>query len=381
MRICLLGLDNLPLLAPEYPARTIGGESVQQVLLGRAFAQRGHEVHMVVADVGQPDGWVQDGIRLWKAYRFDAGLPVVRFVHPRWTSVWAALARADCDVYYTSCAGMHVGLLAFFCQSRGKPFVYRVASDAECEPRLTRIRLARDRWLYRYGRSHAHTVLVQSVEQARALELNSGLQGRVASMLVEKPDRPPEARDIDVLWIANLLEVKRPDRIIELARAMPKKRFHIAGGKLACSAELYETTKRAAAALPNVTFHGYLPYKQANALYRRARVFVNTSDLEGFPNAYLQAWASGTPVVTAIDPDNVIRRERLGTWIVDWRRLPEAVSALLDDPAKLEATSARCRDYIEREYGDDMILAPYLEVLETARASGTRPVTALSSLS
>jgi len=33
MKICLLGLDNLPVLAPEYREHTVGGESVQQTLL------------------------------------------------------------------------------------------------------------------------------------------------------------------------------------------------------------------------------------------------------------------------------------------------------------------------------------------------------------
>lgn len=377
MRICFLGMDNLPLLAPDYPVRTIGGESVQQVLLARALARRGHEVHMIVADAGQPDGAIFEGIRVWKAYRFDAGLPVLRFVHPRWTSLWAALTRADCEVHYNSCAGMHVGLLALFCQSHHRQFVYRVASDSECDARLGRIRFARDRWLYTYGRRRAHTVLVQSIEQGLALAAYDGQKSRIAGMLVERPNPPPDTRDIDVLWIANILEVKRPDRILDLARAMPERSFHLAGGKLAAEAELYETTVRAAAALPNVTFHGRLPYAQANALYRRARVFVNTSDLEGFPNTYLQAWAAGVPVVTAIDPDNVIRRERLGAWIVDWHRVPEQVAALLDDPAELNETSARCLAYIEREYGEDKVLAPYLEAFEAARATANNTAVAV----
>ena len=39
MKICLLGLDNLPVLAPEYREHTVGGESVQQTLLARALAR------------------------------------------------------------------------------------------------------------------------------------------------------------------------------------------------------------------------------------------------------------------------------------------------------------------------------------------------------
>src|SRR5687768_17852854 len=89
MKICFVGLDNLPVLAPEYREHYIGGESVQQTLLARALARRGHQVTMVVGDYGQADGARWDSIRTWKAYPADAGIPVLRFIHPRWTGLWA----------------------------------------------------------------------------------------------------------------------------------------------------------------------------------------------------------------------------------------------------------------------------------------------------
>jgi hypothetical protein len=67
MRICLLGLDNLALLAPEFQSHTVAGEGVQQTLLGRALARRGNDVSMVTWDHGQPNGREWDGIRVFKA--------------------------------------------------------------------------------------------------------------------------------------------------------------------------------------------------------------------------------------------------------------------------------------------------------------------------
>ena len=63
MKICLVGLDNLPLLVPEYRQHVIGGESVQQTLLARALARRGLDVSTVVLDYGQIDGAQWDGPR------------------------------------------------------------------------------------------------------------------------------------------------------------------------------------------------------------------------------------------------------------------------------------------------------------------------------
>src|SRR5436190_7212649 len=104
MNICLVGLDNLPVLAPEFREHVIGGESVQQTLLARALSRRGHRVTMVTADYGQQDGACWSSVQVFKAYRPESGIPVLRFIHPRWSGIWSALARADADVYYTSCA-------------------------------------------------------------------------------------------------------------------------------------------------------------------------------------------------------------------------------------------------------------------------------------
>jgi glycosyltransferase involved in cell wall biosynthesis len=363
MKICLVGLDNLPVLAPEYRRHTIGGESVQQTLLGRALARRGHDVSMVVADYGQRDAAEWEAIRVFKAYRPDAGIPVLRFIHPRWTGMWSALTRADADLYYTSCAGMHVGLVALFCRRFRRRFVFRTASDTDCDGSRLLVRFARDRWLYTYGLRRADAILVQSASQAETLAHNYGLAGRVAGMLVEKV-KPAAARDIDVLWVSNIRRVKRPDRILELAEGLPEVKIHMLGGPLPGEETLFSEVNLTAKGKANVSFHGRLSYWDANELYGRARLLVNTSDVEGFPNSYLQAWIRGVPVVTLIDPDRVIEREGLGVAASSAAGIPDAINRLLRDPVAWKAASDRCRAFMSREYSDDKVLAAYLDTFE-----------------
>jgi glycosyltransferase involved in cell wall biosynthesis len=371
MKICLVGLDNLPLLDPQYSHHFIGGESVQQTLLGRALARRGLDVSMVVSDCGQIDGAQWDGIRVFKAYRPGAGLPVLRFIHPRWTGLWSALARADADIYYTSCAGMEVGLVAMFCRRFHRRLVFRTASDTDCDRSRLLVRFARDRWLYAYGLRRADAILVQSASQAETLARSYGLAGRVAGMLVETPP-PPTARDIDVLWVSNIRRLKRPDRILELAGRMPEVKIHMVGGPISGEEALFQEIANMAATKSNVMFHGRLPYQDGNDLYGRARVLVNTSDVEGFPNSYLQSWIRGVPVVTLIDPDGVIEREGLGIAAMYPAQMLDAVRFLLGDPAAWKAASIRCRMFMAREYGEEKVLAAYFdtfaEVMRIERA-------------
>ncbi|MGH8707868.1 MAG: glycosyltransferase family 4 protein [Burkholderiales bacterium] len=361
MKICLVGATNLAVLAPEeYGHHTIGGEAVQQTLLARALARRGHDVSMAGEDYGQPDGAEWDSIRVFKTYPPRAGVPVLRFIHPRWTGTWSALSRADAELYYVSEAGMHVGLVAAFCRRLRRRFVFRTASDADCDPSRLMVRFARDRWLYAFGLRRADAILVQSSAQAKSLWRNYGLASRVAGMLVEQP-LPVATRDIDVLWVGTLRSVKRPDRVLELAGKLPKARIHMVGGAVAGEKGLFREIQRAAATRANLFFHGHLSYQDTNRLYGRARLLLNTSDVEGFPNSYLQAWVRGVPVVTLIDPDRVIEREELGIAAAGPAQIADAVHRLLDDPRAWRAASDRCRGFMAREYGEDRILAAYLE--------------------
>lgn len=366
--ICFFGLANLPVLAPGFGEHGIGGEQVQHALLGKALVERGYRVSMVVGDYGQPDGAIWSGITTYKAFKPDEGIPVLRFVHPRWTRMWSALKRANADIYYASSAGMHIGLIALFCRMHGKKMVYRVAHDNDCNPEAVKVlvKYARDRFLYRLGVNRVDAVLVQSEQQKSALVKHYGLDSHIASMLVTPhAPRTEVERDIDVLWVNNLRQFKRPDIVLKLAEAMPHLRFHMIGGEENGFADLYAEVKRRAARLPNLVYHDRVPYSEVNRFYERAKVFINTSDSEGFPNSFLQAWIRGAPVISFFDPDGVIRRNGLGLAVDSTEKMAEGIQRLVSDPAAREAIARDCIRYMQSHYDADVILAPYRKTFDS----------------
>lgn len=368
MKICFLGLENLPVLAPEFNHHGIGGEEVQHTLLAKSLARRGHDVCMVVYDYGQEDQARWDQVTTYKAYRASAGIPVLRFVHPRWTGIWQALKRADADLYYVSCAGMHLGLVALFCKVYRRKWVFRVAHDSDCEPDQLLVQYWRDKKLYEYGLRRSPAILVQTQRQQQAILDNYGLASRQVGMLVDFPRQRHafDGRHIDVLWVNNLRQFKRPDLFLALARRLPDLQFHMIGGPQPGFESMYEDIRRQANDIANLHFHGRVPYHAMDQKYGRARVFVNTSDSEGFPNAFLQAWARGTPVVSFFDPDRLIERERLGHAAQSLDDMALAVATLHRDPDQWRAVSARCVAYMARVFDEDRILAPYLAVFDEA---------------
>jgi glycosyltransferase involved in cell wall biosynthesis len=365
--ICFVGLENIPVLAAEYNQHRIGGEQVQQTLLAKALVRRGYHVSMVVGDYGQHEGQVWEGVVTYRAYKLSAGIPVFRFIYPRWTGMWSALKRADADIYYVSCAGSRVGLVAMFAKRYGRKVVFRIASDSDCDPDKLLIRYWRDKKLYEYGLRKAETIFAQSKKQHEMLESNYGLNSQIVQMMVDgcEYDYGFNARDVPVLWVNNLLQLKRPDLMLELANMVPEQSMHMIGGPGGGFESLFYQIEEQADKIANLNFHGRVPYHDVNDYYERAKVFVNTSDIEGFPNSYLQSWVRGTPVVAFFDPDGIIEHEGLGKSVSTLEEMGEAVRMLTTDVSAWQAASDRCKAFMEREYNKDKILAPYLEAFQS----------------
>jgi glycosyltransferase involved in cell wall biosynthesis len=363
--ICFVGADNYPVLNPEYRNHYIGGESVQQTLLAKAFVDLDYDVSMVVIDSGQPDAELIDGIRVYKSYRPEAGIPVFRFLHPRFTALWQALKRADADIYYQSCAGVATGFVAWFCRQYQRKLVFRVAHDTDLMPGQQLIRYRRDKKIFEYGLRHADLVINQSRQQQTLLRENYELEGPELNMVVQLPEADAEySRDIDVLWVNNLRPFKRPDLALDLAMKLPGIRMVMIGGPCQGYEDLFEEIRQRAEGISNLDFKGYVPYQEVNVYYARARIFVNTSDSEGFPNSFLQSWVRGMPVFSFFDPDGIIMRERLGVSPAGVDQMALEVSELLQNPARMSELSTHVARFALDHYSPKAVASRYHEFIQ-----------------
>src|SRR6187549_2679762 len=354
-RICIVGLDSYGMLSGEENPKYIGGESIQHVLLARAWRDLGHDVSIIVHDEGQGARREHDGITAIAAHSRQGGIPGLRFFHPRATRLVSALIAADADTYFQSPAGAYTGITGWFCRATGRRFIFRIASDSDCEKEHGRIQFWRDRKLYNYGLRCANVIASQTEFQAQMLRENHGLESTVVNMMVELPRPGAEVR--------NLRALKRPELALELARQLPEVRFTLAGGPMPGGETYYEDVMAAAARLPNVTMLGAVRYADTAGLFDRAKVFLNTSSIEGFPNTFLQAWIRGVPVVTFFDPDSLVQRLSLGKAAISVDDMRESIRNLLENDADRQLIGRRAREFATREYTTG-VAARYLELLE-----------------
>jgi hypothetical protein len=72
---------------------------------------------------------------------------------------------------------------------------------------------------------------------------------------------------------------------------------------------------REAASCPNLRFIESVPYHRIQDHYDRARIFVNTSEWEGWPNSFIQAGLGRAALLSlAVNPDGLFEKFRLGVW-------------------------------------------------------------------
>lgn len=353
-----------------------GGVERQTAMLARWLAQRGLTTSLVVWNEGQPQTTVIDGVRVIALCSPRDGVRGLRFFHPRWTSLSRALREADAEVYYHNCAEYVTGQIALWCRRHQRRFVYSVASDPECDPRLRMLPHLRERVLFRYGLRHADRIIVQTRQQHDQLLRSWGLESVVLKMPVtyQPSARQPVSLQSPsrVVWVGRISREKRLDRLLAIAAQLPRITFEIAGAvddRFAAGHSLIEQAR----ARPNIRILGQVPRDRMQAVYLGATCLLCTSDYEGFPNTFLEAWARGVPVVSTIDPDGLIASHHLGYVAGTDADLARAIDRLDAAADEREAMGSRGRSYVQEHHAPEPALAAFEQTLRDVIAGARTP--------
>ncbi len=369
-RVCFFASYLWPSFA-EGDLGFAGGAEMQQAVLARGLAARGFEVSVATCDYGQGRRVEREGIVFHATHPPFAGLPVLRFFHPRLTGNLRALLAARADVIYERGSGMQAGLAHDVARATGAAFVFAAAHDHDARRAMPLVELPRDRWWYARAIRGADEVIAQTEAQRALFRAEWGRESTVIPNLVERPAAPADAgRPGAVLWLSTYKDAKRPDLVLELARRLPAVRFVMAGviPPPPLTRETYERVRAAAAALPNLEVRGHLPRHELPAFFAGGALFLHTSPAEGFPNTLLEAWAHGLPSLSVVDPDGIAAREGIGDTAGDADGLAAAIERAMADPEGRRARGGRARAYVERHHGPDGIVARVAGVLARAAA-------------
>ncbi len=325
---------------------------------------------MICMDYGQPDPITVEGVTVFKCHAPLQGLPVVRFFHPRLTGMWSALRRVDADIYYQRAASGITGVIGLFARRYGRRFVYAAACDLDLARDQTQKLFQRrggwrDRQLFQLGMKLADDVLAQHEGQARDCERWYGRAATLVPSCYAVPSGHCANPDGVVLWVSALRTGKRPELFLEMARRLPHLRFRMVGGPSAevGGESVFARIKEAAATIPNLEFAGFVPFVEIDAHFNAARVFVNTSDYEGFPNTFLQSWSRGIPTVSFCDTGSVLNEEPVVNVCGNLDEMAAQVDRLMKDDAYWRETGVRARTCYQKFHTPNAGMEVYERVL------------------
>jgi glycosyltransferase involved in cell wall biosynthesis len=305
VHVCFVSSNLYPVLTgADLPF--VGGAEVQQAIIVRALRRRGYRVSVLTRDHGVAPGARPEGIEIHTLPELAGrGIKGLRWLHPRLTDIVDALRRIDPDVVYFRAAGGPLAACAWYARRHGKRLLYAAASDSNFRLGAASRLEPREAWLYRAALRRCDAVLVQNQAQHELLRRHFGMEGIVVPNCYEEADVQPGRADGPVIWVGTVKPLKRPELFLELAARFPQRRFVLVGGDGIGGVEGQRYVAAIAArarALPNVEMTGFVPFAQVGRHYDGAAALVNTSEVEGFPNTFLQAWVRGIPTLSFVAP-------------------------------------------------------------------------------
>lgn len=369
--ICFVAMNIFPVLSGESSDELVGGAEVQQTLLIRALAADGFRVTVLTADHGQPEVVDSGDVRIHRVRSpGERGIKGLRFIHPHLTDVVSALRRIDPDIVYFRTAGFRAAAVAWYARLDGKPFVYACASDLELLADAKEPSTRRDACLFRLALRYADSVWVQNVRQRQLLKDNLGREGVILPNCYSESGAGAGAADGHVLWVGSVRPLKSPEVFIELARRHPTRRFRMVGGaghRDPTGPDYFERIRAIAATVPNLEFVGYVPFRDVGKHFDHACVLVNTSQTEGFPNTFLQAWIRGVPTLSFVNPE-VTAGESGTIACADLDELASGIGSLTG--ARWAQASAACKAHFGRVHSVDAALQGYRELFNRLARRG-----------
>jgi len=265
------------------------------------------------------------------------------------------LRKEQPDWCFWQCADHLWGPAAEIARWIGTRTVFSAMHDLDVQPRQAIMR--RKNWwpLYEWGLRRSDIIFVQHQGQRADLPPTWQLRTYLLPGIVPLPVtyRPHSERNGTVAWVAVIRPPKRPDLLIEIARRLPAVHFVVCG---APHYNLWDSGKMESImgelrSLPNVDYRGHVAPEQTLKVIGDASLLLSTSDGEGFPSVFLEAWAAGTPVVSLqIDPDHKIRNGELGVVADTVDGAVDAVCSLMRAAQRRQDMGTRARRHVEEAH-------------------------------
>lgn len=307
MKICFVSFFAYPLFNVNCSV-TFGGAEVQLFNLAQSIKNK-YEVSFIVGNFGQKKQEIYNNVKVFKSVRLGSKYGLFKKIKSVLIQLFV-MRESNADIYIKRAAGPEVGIIALYCMLFRKKFVYMTAGEIDCSGEYRR----KNKFLgllYEFGLKHADTLITQSKDHQRLLKDTYGLESFILNTGYNIPKSGSGSKEY-ILWVARLDKCKQPEIFLDLAKMFPEESFVMiapASSDLAYAQKI----QRKAKDVRNMQFISGVPFFKIDEYFKNAKIFINTSHYEGFPNTFVQAAMHGIPIVSLnVNPDLIFEKNNIG---------------------------------------------------------------------
>ncbi len=328
-----------------------GGIAVQMKFWGEALINKGYKVHSLT--------YRSDFV--CNEFHFHS-VPNIRSLNILLECIYAFKLIRKLKPRYVLMRGAHRALLPLSIVAKifKTDVIFFGASDMNFIPGKASVGNTINRKMYEKGLCKVPFIVTQNDFQKEKLLSYFNRESICIPNIWNLPSvHKNEPKCYDVVWIGNLRRLKRAEWVIELARQIPGLRFVIAGAPN--DLEYYNEIKQQADKLINLDFLGPISFDKTNEIVRKSNLLICTSEYEGFPNTFLQAWAAGLPVISTVNPNDIFDKYEIGVYCKNYSEILNAVTRLTSDIEVYSRITRNIVNYFENGHSPSQALSRLLE--------------------
>jgi len=267
------------------------------------------------------------------------------------------------NLLYQRVGFAYTGISAYYARKNNCRMIWHIASDNDVKPLQLGLKTMIqpfnyiDKKLLEYGIKNADLIIGQTKQQNELLKEN---YGRECDFIIPNvhPEPNGQIRKTDpvrVVWVSNLKPLKQPELFIQLAerfRDHQNVKFIMIGRQVRnkWQAKLESRMEK----LNNLEYLGEKPINDVNRILCESHILVNTSQYEGFPNTFIQAWMRRVSVVSLnVDPDGVIEHNKIGFHSRSFEKLVSHTRQLIENKWLREQMGKRAYEFSVRAHSLD----------------------------
>ena len=303
-KICFIAPKAYPIFCPTCD-KVFGGAEVDLYYIATELAKDpDYDIHFIVADYGQPDQEKIKNVTLIKSLDFnESELNGVR-------KIWRALKLANCSIYFAEAAHHGHALVALYCKLSKSQFLFRSANTGDLNGSWIKNNGLRGK-MFKWSLKQCHTIIAQNISDKIALQNYLGLNSLTISNGSYISKNAIQEKEY-VLWVGRSDHIKQPKLFLDIARNIPEENFVMICPH-ATNDNNFTTLHNEADTISNLKFIPGVPFHKINEYFSKARLLINTSSSEGFPNVFVQACQTATPIISLnVNPDDFLDKYQCG---------------------------------------------------------------------